>query len=439
MGKKIQDTGWFYYFLKEFCVDPILRSSYRKYQVEGKENLPKDGCVIWGSNHTNALMDPLVLLATTRAPKAFIARADIFKKKTIVKILTFLKMIPIYRIRDGFDSLKKNDETIKRAAEIMGSGVPLIIFPEATHRTKHSLLKLGKGIFHIPFSLYEKGDRSKPVYIQPIGVDYGDYFRFRSSVLIRFGKPVNVTEFLDKNSELTQPVQMQMLREILTERMSELIAFVPDNEDYDAIWEYAKLKSNNGCYYNNALEVVEKENGKPLRGLLKRQAVNRYAIKEALRLKDENPEEAQKLFQKIDALRLWRLQNGVSVYSVASDNIKRDVVVKTLLLLIGMPYYLFSMVASLLTWLPSLLIISKIKDDAFYNSARFCVKLATYLLSLIIWAIIFFNMFTTTWVALVALLTVVPAHSYFIEFSEYLRKCVSDWRWMIKSKRAPKL
>jgi hypothetical protein len=103
-----------------------------------------------------------------------------------------------------------------------------------------------------------------------------------------------------------------------------------------------------------------------------------------------------------------------------------------------MPYYLFSMVASLLIWLPSLLIISKIKDDAFYNSARFCVKLGTYLLTLIIWAIIFFNLFTSPWAAIAALLAVVPAHSYFIEFSEYLRKCVSDWRWLLKRKKAPK-
>ena len=66
MGKKIQDAGISYYFLKEFCVDPILRSSYRKYQIEGMENLPTDGSVIWATNHSNALMDALVLLASTR-------------------------------------------------------------------------------------------------------------------------------------------------------------------------------------------------------------------------------------------------------------------------------------------------------------------------------------------------------------------------------------
>ena len=438
MGKKIQDAGISYYFLKEFCVDPILRSSYSKYQIEGMENLPTDGSVIWATNHSNALMDALVLLASTRTPKVFIARADIFKKKFIADILTFLKIMPIYRIRDGFDSVKRNDAVIEKAVDVMSSGTPLIIFPEATHRTKHSLLKLSKGIFHITISLYEKSKNGKPVYIQPIGIEYGDYFRFRSTALVRYGRPINVTEFLDKNSELTQPVQMQMLREVLTERMAELIAYVPDDEDYDAIWEYAKVHTNNKNSFNTTIEKIESKEGKKLKGLMRRQAVNRYFRESILTLKKEKPEEAQKVLQQTEALRLWRIQNGISVYSVSSDNIKRDVTVKSLLTLIGMPYYLFSMVASLLIWLPSLLIISKIKDDAFYNSARFCVKLGTYLLTLIIWAIIFFNLFTAPWAAIVALLAVVPAHSYFIEFSEYLRKCVSDWRWLLKRKKAPK-
>lgn len=438
MGKKIQDSGILYHFLKEVCVDPVLRSSYKKYQVEGKENLPVDGSVIWATNHTNALMDALVLLASSRKPKVFIARADIFKKKLIVKILTFLKIMPIYRIRDGFDSVKQNDKIIKRAVDVMSSGTPLIIFPEATHRTKHSLLKLSKGIFHITFSLYENSDKDTPVYIQPVGIEYGDYFRFRSTALLRYGTPINISEFIEENSELTQPVQMQMLREILTERMSELISYVPDNEDYDAVWEYAKLKTNNKAYYEKALSVIEKDENTPLRGLMKIQAVNKFAIKEALELKKTNPEEAHQLFQKIDRLRLWRLQHGVSVYSVASDNIKRDVLVKTLLSVLGLPYYLFSMVTSALIWLPSLFIISKIKDDAFYNSARFCVKLALQLINSIMWIILFLNILSMPW-SIIAIIAMLPSHSYFIQYSELIRRCASDWRWMLKRKNAPQI
>lgn len=80
MKRKIQE-GSFIYFFTKFFVDLSLKTAYRKYQVEGRENIPTDGSVIWASNHTNALMDPLVLLAATDRQKVFMARADIFKTR----------------------------------------------------------------------------------------------------------------------------------------------------------------------------------------------------------------------------------------------------------------------------------------------------------------------------------------------------------------------
>ena len=97
MSRKIQD-GHFKYFLIKPFVDFFLRQSYRKYQVEGLENLPKNRSVIWASNHTNALMDALVFLASTKQQKVFLGRADIFKKGLVMRLLAFIKMIPIYRI-----------------------------------------------------------------------------------------------------------------------------------------------------------------------------------------------------------------------------------------------------------------------------------------------------------------------------------------------------
>ena len=79
MKQHIQDKDWFYTFLRYF-VDWSVRSSFRKYQVENIENLPEEGSVIWASNHTNALMDPMVMLPANKIRKVFVARADIFKK-----------------------------------------------------------------------------------------------------------------------------------------------------------------------------------------------------------------------------------------------------------------------------------------------------------------------------------------------------------------------
>lgn len=427
-----------YYFWK-VIVDFVTRHSYRKFQIEGLENIPSDGCTIWAENHTNALMDPLVVLRLTKGPKVYVARADIFKSRPIVvKILTFLKIMPIYRIRDGFDSVKRNDEVISRAVDVLSDGVPVSIFPEATHRAKHSLLKLSKGVFHMAYAVNEKCEGKKPVYIQPVGIDYGDYFRFRSTVLVRFGKPVDVTGFIRENSDLSQPVQMQRLREILQERMAGLITYVPDDEDYDSVWEYAKLKAGNPGYFKKALAECEDRAGRKLNGLEKIQAVDRYAIAEVLELREKEPEKASELLQNVDRLRVWRIQNGVSVKSIAGCTSWLGLLGKALLLLAGLPYYVFSAVVCLPVWLPTLLILRHVDDDAFYNTARLGVRFALSWLYVVAFGVTFFCAMSILPAVLLTLL-LIPAYNYFTDYREFARLRFSDLRWLLTRKRAPEL
>lgn len=438
MGKKIQDATFLYTFLRKF-VDHVTRRSYRKFQIEGIGRIPEDGCTVWAENHTNALMDPLVILRSNTAPKVYVARADIFKSgKLVVKLLTFLKILPIYRIRDGFDAVKHNDEIIAKCVDVLSDGVPLSIFPEATHRAKHSLLKLSKGVFHIAFAVNEKVAGAKPVYIQPIGIDYSDYFRYRPTVLLRFGEPINVSAFLDENADMPQPQQMLKLKEMLAERMASLITYVPDDDDYDAVWEYAKLKADNPEYFRCALAECEKEAGRKLNGLERNQAVNRYAIAEALKLRENEPEKASELFQKIDRRRVWRIQNGVSVHSIARGVTWQKALGGLVLALLGLPYFLFCAIVSLIVWLPSLLIIRKVDDDAFYNSVRTGVRLALSWIYIIGFAIAFFSLMPVLPAAVCTAL-LIPSYDYFTDYREFVRLKMSDIRWLFKKKNAPEV
>lgn len=93
--KKIQDYDIKYSLLRHY-VDFTLKLSYRNIRYVGREKIPQDGAVIYAPNHTNALMDALIILAMDRKPKVFVARADIFRKPLFAKILHFLKIMPIY-------------------------------------------------------------------------------------------------------------------------------------------------------------------------------------------------------------------------------------------------------------------------------------------------------------------------------------------------------
>ena len=127
--RKIQDYDRVYAFLRHY-VDFCLRLAYRKIRYVGLEKVPSDGAVIYAPNHTNALMDALVILAMDRKQKVFVARADIFRNPKVAKILRFLKIMPIMRIRDGMDEVRKNTEIIHKSVDVLLDKVPFCILPE---------------------------------------------------------------------------------------------------------------------------------------------------------------------------------------------------------------------------------------------------------------------------------------------------------------------
>ena len=126
--KKIQDYDRAYSILRHY-VDFALRASYRTIKYVGTENLPKDGAIIFAPNHTNALMDALVILAMDNRPKVYVARADIFRNPMLAKIFRFLKIMPIMRMRDGIDEVKKNNKTIEKSVDVLRDKIPFVIFP----------------------------------------------------------------------------------------------------------------------------------------------------------------------------------------------------------------------------------------------------------------------------------------------------------------------
>lgn len=235
MGK-IQDKDGLYLFLRPY-VDWMFRRSYRSFRYVGRENIPTDGAVIYAPNHTNALCDAMAVLGIDHKQKVFVARADIFRDSKKAKILNWLKIMPINRVRDGLEEVRHNDETINKAVETLQDGVPFCILPEGTHRPKHSLLPLNKGIFRIALQANERFGKQKPVYIVPVGLEYGDYFHLWDSLTVTIGKPINVTEFVRVKSQESgaesYPQIMMALREELTLRMRELILWVPDDEHYE--------------------------------------------------------------------------------------------------------------------------------------------------------------------------------------------------------------
>ena len=416
--KKVQDYDLMYDLLR-YYVDIVMRLSYRKIQYVGREFIPKDGAVILAPNHTNALMDAMVVLGMDHRPKVFVARADIFRNPKIAKILKWCKIMPIMRIRDGFEEVKKNNETIERAVDVLRDRVPFCIFPEGTHQAKYSSLPLAKGIFRIAFQAQELMP-DMPLYIVPVGIRYGSFFRFRSTVRVQIGEPINVGRFINENKELATAEQMTVMRDLLTERIHNSIFHIPNDEDYDAIYEICATVVKHQI--KNCKFVV---NGKRLRGLDAYFEANNRTIREILRLKESNPEVAAELIRLSNEAYKERTSHSISLKSVSAKHGLASRIMQMIFFIIKLPYTIPASILTLPMACVVKLLFTRIKDHAFRNSIRFVINLVMWPILMIAYSAIAYIFLPWQW-ALLITLALLPAPIIAQESWRLLRLLKSD-------------
>lgn len=356
------------YRMVRFHGDLCTRLSYSKVQVVGLENIPKDGSVIFAPNHCNALMDAMVILRTRKEPTVYGARADLFENPFLASFLTFLKIVPMIRQRDGIRKVIKNLDIQEDIITVLEDNVPFCMFAEGTHRAKRSLLPVGKGVFRIAVAAAQRFD--KPVYVVPVGLEYSDYFRFGGTSLVQFGEPVNVTEYIAARPEAGDAEHYRELTAILKVRMSGLITYIPDDENYDAVWAYTKLAT------------VGRRSG----ALTERLAVNRQAV--ASVQPADAPANSGKLSAALDLDRKLHAA-GISVLSLERGGLGKFLL-RTLGLIFWLPLQLFSFVWSILQIGPAEGLVKGgvIKDEAFWNSVRYGFYALAFPLTLLLWTLL---------------------------------------------------
>jgi len=423
--RKIQDYAPLYSFLR-YYVDFVLKLSYRNISYVGRENVPTDGAIIYAPNHTNALMDALVILAMDRKAKVYVARADIFKNPTLAKILHFLKIMPIMRMRDGIDEVRKNNETIEKAVDVLRDGVPFCIFPEGTHQAKYSSLPLSKGIFRIAFQAEELID-DMPLYIVPVGLRYGNFFRFRSTVRIQVGEAIDVGNFRREHGDLAEPEQMALLRAILDERMKETIFFIPNDEEYDAKYEIcaAVVKSQ-------VRHLDRDARGRRRRGLEAHFAANRVTLNEIDRLKVEAPEFAEHLIKLGNEVSEMRHKERISLSSVSIKYPLLSRALMTLFMIVTLPYNLVASVLTLPIKALAEFLFTKLKDPAFRNSVRYLLNLVLWPILMIIYSIVAYIVLPWQW-ALPITVALLPAPIIAHETWRLVRLMRSDIHLLLNS------
>ncbi|EKB48877.1 lysophospholipid acyltransferase family protein [Cecembia lonarensis] len=177
-----------------------LHLYFKKIRVFGKENLPKGKAVLIVANHQNALIDPILIATHTQLKPHFLTRASAFKNPIAAKLLDFIRMIPIYRVRDGIDNMGKNKETFEKSVKILSNKGSLLIFGEGNHDMHRSLRPLKKGFARIAFQTLDENPELE-LLILPIGINYSNHKKSGSNVGLYIGDAFPANDYYPKNYE----------------------------------------------------------------------------------------------------------------------------------------------------------------------------------------------------------------------------------------------
>lgn len=381
---------------------------YRKFQVIGRDNIPKDkkeGFLLI-CNHQNGLVDALsIIFAVAPREPVFLARGDLFKKDFIARLLRFLRIMPAFRQRDvGIEGLGQNEAIFEQTVRLMQEGVVIAIFPEAGHQNHHYLGSFKKGFARMAFGYEEACGFSKDLKILPLGHHYLGYTGMQNDALFTIDKPFTFEELYDIYREHPER-GLHLLALKAREKVDNLILDIEDNDNYEAVEQLCQMYVP---VYEKLLGLKQSQ--------LKNDLAARRAVNSALREADygksaDGGEGAGELRRALAAdliskaaeyvRNLKRLNLDDYVVERAST---MGFISRTLLWILLLPLFALSAVVNFVPHKVSKVIARKVKDKMLFPSMQLGVGIVAFflwypLLFAVIWIVC-----GKFWIAIVSLL-----------------------------------
>lgn len=190
--------------------------------------MPVNAPVILVANHQNAMLDPVLICLFSTKQLHWLTRADLFRKAAMNKLLRGLNMMPVFRDRDRVsDIAQRNQATFDECFSRLKNEAVVCIFPEGTHRGKKQLVPLKKGLSRLVTGAVDAGVRD--LVIQPVGLDYENYYEYRKRLVINFGNPIKADDLFLNDAGNTSK-QLSAITEEVSTQLKALMVHI-DNED----------------------------------------------------------------------------------------------------------------------------------------------------------------------------------------------------------------
>lgn len=248
-----------------------MRFWFRKVYVSYEEPLPTDAPVIFACTHPNSAIDYLFLPLITKRPANVLVRGDVFEKKWLNAVFRSLWMLPVYRMRDGYGNVTRNDQSFRECYDLFDKKGRVLIFSEGVCVQEKVLQPIKKGTARLALDYMAKGG-GQELYIVPMANNYTRFRQFRSAVSTNFGKPIKASHYMEQYEQNPNSAYVQLTGDIALSLKRQFI----EVENYE-----------DNCLAEQALQVLR---------------FNRWDERKQWIIEDRNVfEEEQLLVNKINA------------------------------------------------------------------------------------------------------------------------------------------
>jgi len=309
-----------------------------------------------------------------------------------------MKMLPVFRQRDGAAELGKNVDIFDICVDVLLNRHYLCVMPEGNHGSQRRLRTIVKGIFRIGFKAQEEYKDKPFVKILPVGFDVGDYVKHNQPLLVQYGKPIDLSEYWVQYQE-NNARGINAMKARLREEMLPLMINIESDEFYETIME---------------LKAIFNANMKELMGITGLKHLDRFkADKELIARLDvvieKDPEPLRELAVKVQTYTSGMKEQRVRDWVVRDKgySLARSLW-RYLSLILTFPVFLAGFIPNVLPYLLPAHLVRNVKDLQFHSSLKSAMSYLfffplTYLLLTVAFALLS-GLPWWTWIAFVAVL-----------------------------------
>ena len=279
-----------------------LRIFFRRIRFLGVENVDPEAPTIFVLNHPNALLDPGLLLCHAPRRVSFLAKSTLFSMPLVGFLTRSFDSLPVYRAQDEGADPKKNEETFAAARDLLLRGGALALFPEGTSHSDAKMKPMKSGAARIALGAARAIEAARPgtkLRLVPGGLYYTDKKKFRSSVLIVFGPPIEVPVASGALGDEPTREESHALTERIREGIAALVIEADRREALDLVARAERIFTAAGESDPDDLE--------------RQRAVRMRLVDGYAKLRERSPETAHALEQRIARYEARRESLGLPV------------------------------------------------------------------------------------------------------------------------------